>query len=413
MMLVEQKKKARYPATKGIEAKIIEPILGLGIMLQAFGAVYKPESLGFFAASPGVPLLFVAALLSLPNALSDGVSGRAWALLFWGIIASFTSLASFGWQEIYGEKFLPLFILTISWMAPFLCIAYINLKFVKFSLIIAILICLIGYIISDIFPEIMPDIIRQFIFGEDYQFYSDPRPRSFMPETSQFGNIVARYAMALFLIYEINKKYDQKRFIIFLIFISICLFFIQSKGAGLSIALVMILTVINKRGFLWAVVALPIVWLLGQSQIAALGFDLENYTSTSTRVGLWLAGSAALTLNPFGWGYYGFYGTVSSFGDWAIGVLSQFPINFWELESIVYDMKSVSYKSSLLDFGAIFGLPFWFFVIYLLRRMDFSDARVRSSVAFFFLSALSTSGHDSISFFLGLALLFRFFPKVN
>jgi hypothetical protein len=82
-----------------------------------------------------------------------------------------------------------------------------------------------------------------------------------------------------------------------------------------------------------------------------------------------------------------------------------------ELQTIVGELTSVSFKSTLVDFGVVYGLPFWFFLAYVLRRIDLSDLRVRCALVYFALSGASTAGHESIAFFLGLAVLLRFYPR--
>ena len=46
-----------------------------------------------------------------------------------------------------------------------------------------------------------------------------------------------------------------------------------------------------------------------------------------------------------------------------------------------------------------------------MREINFSDVRVKAGFIYFMVSALSVEGHNSIMFFLGLAILFKYYKK--
>lgn len=186
-----------------------------------------------------------------------------------------------------------------------------------------------------------------------------------------------------------------------------------SKGAAVAIALTLLLMVLNRRAFGFALILVPFAWWLASSQFDAIAIDVDRFTSTATRIGLWLAGTGATLTNPLGWGYYGFYGTVPIFGNWAMDMMFGLPFRLTELEIIVGDLSSVSYKTTLLDFSVVFGWPFIGLLIWYLKQVDLSDLRVRCAVTFLIILSISTAGHESISFFLGIAVLLKFFPKVQ
>lgn len=388
-------------------------VVAVGIMLQAFGAVYKPEFLGFLAASPGVLSLLLAAVLSFRYALASWVAGSAWLLLAWGLVTCSISMAYFGWHELYAEKMFNLMILSMVWIAPLLCIHALSINTLKWGLGIGLVICFLGYLLSDLFPGALPAFVREWAFGGGYDIYYDARPRAFMTEPSHFGTILGRYGILLYLIFEIGRPLDRVRLLIALVILAALLLLSGSKGAAVAMALSLVMLVTNRRAFGLAVVLIPAAWWLLSLQFDAFATDLERFTSTGTRVGLWLAGLGAILSNPLGWGYYGFYGTASLFGHWAMDLLYGYQLRLSELEMIVGELTSVSYKSTLLDFTVVFGWPFLFFLYRIMREIDFSDLRVRCSATFLIILGLSTSGHESISFFIGLAFLLRFYPRVK
>lgn len=394
-------------------SRAITLLVGLGIALQAFGAIYRPEALGFLAASPGVLLLLLATILSLPHALGHVVTLRSWLLIGWGVVASLVSAMVFGWHPLYASKLVPLLILSVVWMAPLLCLRALDAGMLRIAVGAGLGITLIGYLISDLIPGILSGALRGLIFGGGYEVYFDSRPRAFMTETSHFAAIFGRYGLILVLLLEVGRRYSGPRLMASVGLVTAGLLITESKGAALSMAATLILMSASRRGLPYFLLLVPGAWFLVDSQFEAISFDIGNFTSTSTRVGLWLAGVAAMLANPAGWGYYGFYGAVERFGTWSMDQLSELPLLFTELQNIVGELTSVSFKSTLLDFGVVFGLPFWFFLANVLRRIDLTDPRVRCALAYFALSGATTAGHESIAFFLGLAVLVRFYPRCS
>jgi hypothetical protein len=184
-----------------------------------------------------------------------------------------------------------------------------------------------------------------------------------------------------------------------------------SKGAAVSIAAALLSIIVTRRQLPFFLLLAPMLWSLAVLQFEALTFDLENFTSTSTRLVLSVAALASVAANPLGYGYYGMYGAVQAFGllasDW---LTDHVPLLLTELTEIVEDLANVSTKSTLLDFTVVFGAPFLLLLLSWMRRIDLPDPRARAALVYLILSSLSTSGHESISFFLGLVVLMRLFP---
>ena len=158
-------------------------------------------------------------------------------------------------------------------------------------------------------------------------------------------------------------------------------------------------------------IAEQIAFLLSD-QAATITSDVENFTSTASRLTLMLASVQAFIANPFGYGYYGFYGAIQKFGTLAIAQVTEHTLLIvTELIDIVEELNNVSTKTTLFDFILVFGAPFIYFLVRLLRRMRLSDTRVRAALVYLFLSAMGTTGHQAILFFLGLALLVKLYPS--
>lgn len=392
-------------------SETVSLLVGCGLGLLAFGSVYKPTALGFLAASPGVLILLAATLMSIWRLPQRSIARDAWLLLGFGLVISPFSILIFGWDSLFASKVIPLFILSIVWLSPILCIDHLRTAHLRFGIALGLSICALGYLTADLLPSLLPASAKDLVFGGGYEIYYDSRPRAFMTETSHFATLVGRYAMVWFLLSEAGRRYSAFRHLAFMIMLASILVTIGSKGAAISVAVALLTVGFGSKR--WSYLALLVVpgWFVAEAQVAAIAFDIENFTSTSTRLGLWIAGIAAMAVNPLGYGYYGFYGVMRYFGAWSMEFLSDMPLLFTELRTIVEELTSVSFKTSIFDFGIVFGLPFWILLFRLARRVDLSDPRARVGLAYFFVSGLSTSGHESISFFLGLAALLLYFPR--
>ena len=398
-----------------ISSRFLSAIFSAGVALMAFGAVYWPTGLGYLAASPGVLLITVSvALLPLtPKPLRSRTSLNAWRLLGYGVLISALSVLIFGWSPLYASKSLSLLLLSAVWIAPLLCIDHLQKRHLRRALIAAVGICFVGYLLGDIVPGSMPAAISSMAFGGGYDDYLHTRARGFMQENSHFAALLGRYLLILFLLNEASRTYSARRLTLFMVALATLLAFLGSKGSAVSIAAAVLSVSLTRRQLPYLVILAPLLWWVGETQFEALSYDIENFTSTSTRLTLALGAIAAMLSNPLGYGYYGFYGAIQKFGGWSMGWLGErLPLVTTELTEIVEDLINVSAKSTLLDFGIVWGLPFVLILIGLFRRINHSDPRARVGLVYLTLSALATSGHDSISFFLGLAVLVRLFPKL-
>lgn len=394
--------------------KIISIIFCTGIALLPFGAVYWSEALGTLSASPGLFCIFIALLIAPFSRIKHipiFLTLKLLRLVKISILGSVISLLIFDWSQYFAYKFVTLFILTTVWMSPLFLSDFIKLEHLKKSVIIALVICIFAYFFSD-FLNVIPDPISKIIFSEKYLEFHDDRPRGFMEETSQFSATVARYMIILYLLYESPRIFNPKRLITFFIILSLPMVLFSSKGAVLTAAIALLSCCLSLRQMPYLIFLGPLAYWLIEGQADALIADFNYYTSAGTRISMALSALSASILNPIGYGYYGFYPAMNLFGAWILEIVTNIlSVRLDEARDIIENYNNVSFKSTVLDFMVVFG---WFFIKMLrdiIIRIDFKDPRVRACAIFFSISSLTTSGHLSITFFLGATVLLKCFPK--
>jgi len=398
-------------------SRLLSIAFSTSIALTAFGAVYRPETLGYLAASPGTLLIACCLPMLLLVRLVEGrahstVSLNAWWLLGYGLVASVLSMLFFGMAPLFAVKSATLLVLSALWLSPLLFFDHLRVRDLRMGLTIALAICAIAYLCSDVFPGSLPQAIREVIFAPGYLVASDARARGFMQETSHFSTLVGRYAMMLFLLIEAPRAYSAKRQAVFMLLLVVLLAIFGSKGASISILIAFLSISLTRRQIPYLIVFAPVVAWIGLHQAQAVAYDFQNFTSGSTRLTLWLTGLSGLVADPIGYGYYGFYGAVQHFGgaamDW-LGAL--YPLNFSEMVDILEGLNNVSTKSTLLDFLLVYGVFFLWMMYLLCRRINLADPRAKAAIVYLALTSLASSGHESISFFLGFAVLLIAFPR--
>lgn len=395
---------------KGPAFPTISALFGLGIGLQAFGSVYRPEFLGTLASSPGSLVLLVAVVLSLLFSKMSKYVKYTIFLFFWGLLVSFGSLVYFGWDDLYFRKFFSISVLMILWLSPVLCLENVEKRYLEVGLILGISILFLGYILSDVL-RIVPSSIYGLLFGNNTDIYFDSRPRSFMSETSHFSGLLGRYAICLFLLVEVGRRFSPARLFFALASIGAILFYIQGKGAAIALIFAMVASALNKRSIPYLVLIIPLGIVIGNAQLQALGIDIEKFSSTSTRTVLIAGGLLSVTSNPFGYGFYGFYEAIRQFGGVAADAASSFGVNLSEVDDIIYTFENVSSKSTLVDFVIIFGFSFLVYLFAIIRGIDLKDPRALSALVFVAILGLSTSGNETIPFFLAITILLRYYPS--
>ncbi len=391
---------------------LISKLFFIGLCLLPFGCIYRPEILGYLAASPAVPIFSVLGMIGIFGFKKSFPLERATQCLYvYGILNSVISFLIFGWSNLSAVKSVSYIFLCAAWFAPLLSIERANLVDLKRGLVVGLLILAAGFLLSDLNQELLPTSLKEVLFSGGYITSLDDRPRGFHAESSHFSANLGRYLFCFFLITEVEKKYSGARLLFFLLFCSIIIFVSGSKGASISIILVIAFSLLSRKFIKYFILLIPMVYFLAINQVESIIFDIENFTSVSTRLAMFITALFALIGNPFGYGYYGFYDVMSHFGAIALEHLSRFDLNMLEFQIIVEELRTVSFKSSLLDFFVIYGVGFFIFIYYIANNIKFSDPRVRAGFIYFIISACSVEGHNSIMFFLGLAILFKYYKK--
>jgi len=396
-----------------VTARFLSALYATGLALTAFSAIYWPAALGPLAASPGI-LLIAACLLMRPFVKtarqSAGHGLQLLAILGWSIAGSALSLAIFGWSALYASKFVTLGLLTVVWLSPLLMHDVLLLRHLQRAALTSIAFCLAGYLLSDLFPQALPQVLRGLLFSGEYAFYQDGRPRGFTEEPGHFSTLLGRMLFIAYLVWEAKRTYSPLRLVAMLCATAVTLVILGSKGAVVGIVFAIAIISIRRRQLPYLVLLAPLVFWAAMAQFGSIVIDIEQFTSTSTRLTLAFAGAAATMLNPLGWGSYGFYPALQKFGGFAIEALSDYPIIFFEVQEIVENLVNVSTKSTLLDFSMILGWPFLLLLYRVLRRIDLGDPRAQAGLAYLLLTSLSTSANQSIAFFVGLVVVMKAFP---
>jgi hypothetical protein len=389
-------------------SNLISILFCIGIASSALGALYQPTSLGYLAASPGV-LLIAFTLLFLPLCRLSLIGRSTLLLLGWGLVVSFVSLVIYGYSPTYVSKMGALFVLSSIWLAPLIWGERINLHHLRLGLLGALIICFIGLLAIDFFPL---NQFRDIFFGENFRIVEHRRVRGFMQETSHFAHIIGHAFFLLYLISRSGRPVLYHDLLVCLMLLAVLLGLIASRGSAMSVLMALLIATLNRRSAFYLLMITPFIYWAGGEVAKSIIYDIDNFTSTATRSTLLLTSLDAFFHNPLGYGYYGFYGALQQFGRIAIEFVSgQTSFVTTELLDIVEELNNVSTKTTVFDFGLVFGLPFFALIWQIVTRINLADVRARAALVYFFLSALTTNGHQSIFFFLGLTVLMRLYPS--
>ncbi|MBZ8140429.1 hypothetical protein CLD22_11025 [Rubrivivax gelatinosus] len=392
---------------------VISLLFSAGIALLPFGAMYWPEALGTLAASPGL-LLILAAVLLAPFVRQRErpifQQLKLKRLLWMPVLGSVVSLGVFGWNPLFAGKFFSVGLLSLIWLSPLLLVDYLRIRHLRMAALVGVSICATSYLLSDLLHAI-PGVLRNLVFSAAYVDLQEVRPRGFTEEPSQFSATFSRLIIIYYLIWESTRRYSSERLIVFLCGLSVLLVALGSKGAVTGIALALLSFTVGRRQLPYLVLALPIAWWLVNTQLAAISVDVEQFSSTSTRMTLLLTSLVSTAANPLGWGYYGFYGAMQSFGGWSLDWIGdRFPVLLFEVRDIIEELNNVSTKSTTLDFMMMLGWLFIWLMVRIVQLTRFDDPRVRASWVYILMSSLTTGGHLSITVFLAFAVMLRLYP---
>lgn len=393
----------------------ISLLFSIGIALLPIQAMYWSEALGALSASPGLLFILMAVLLSpLAPTRHRPIFHKLKLklLLLMPVGASVISVAVFGFSSLLAFKFLSVGVLSLLWLSPLVLADHLIIRHVRLAALIGINICLLGYVFSDIL-DALPSYAQDLLFGVEFRETNDGRPRGFSEEASQFSSTFSRLLILYFLIWESTRRCNSGRLIFFLCCLAVLLVILGSKGAVIGIVFSLLSCTMGRRQLPYLLLALPMVWWLANTQLEAIYIDIEQYSSASTRIILMFTGIVATLVNPFGWGFYGFYGAIQTFGAWTLECIGErFPVlRLLEARDIIDQLNNVSTKTTPLDFTMTFGWMFIWLVVHIIQSTCFDDPRVRTCSIYVMVTSFSTSGHLSIMAFLIFAVILRLYPR--
>lgn len=391
---------------------LLSILYATGVALTAFSAIYWPTFMGPLGASPGILLISACVVLRPLVGFRRSKTAkrlRVASVLSFGIVGSLVSLALFGWSPLYAAKFVTLALLTLVWISPLLMQDVLQMRHLRTAAIVGVVICLGGYLLSDLLG-VLPQAIKDVLFRGAFAIYGDSRARGFTEEPGHFSTLLGRLLFIAYLIWESGRAYSATRLVTMLCATAAILMALGSKGAVVGIAAAIVAVSVRRKQWPYFALLLPVLAWAASAQVSSISVDIGQFTSTATRLTLAIAGIVGTLLNPFGYGFYGFYGAIHLFGSQAIDWLSVYPLNFFEVREIVDDLVNVSTKSTLLDFALVLGWPFLLMLRRMVTLIDVRDARAQAGLIYFFLTALSTSANQSITFFLGLLVLVNTYP---
>jgi len=380
----------------------------LAVILFPVGALYQPAVLGAWASTPAAILFFVLAIFRIFRLRFRAEAKNVLGFLIWIIVVSLISVALYDFKSFYFAKGIATLVLIISWISPILIIPMISERVLSLSVSYAIIVTLFGYIILDL--NLLPnDLIRNLLVSSEFHNIYDNRPKGLNSEPSHFSAVIGRLLFAWFLIKESGKKYSSNRLLLFLIIFGSIMLFTGSKGAFASVVIISLSTFFSIRSILIFILIAPVIFFISPNLISLFTVDIQNFMSISTRAGLGLASLMSLLDNPLGYGVYGFYPVMGDYGSKAIMALPAILTNLSEIENIVYELESVSFKSSILDFLVIGGLAFVRLIYVILRNVNKRDPRVLAGIFYLIASGFYVEGAQTIGFFLLLGVIINCF----
>lgn len=384
----------------------------LAIILFPVGALFQPAFLGVWAASPASLILFALAMFRLFRFRFKDDAKEILLFIIWIAFMSLVSMSLYGISKFYFFKGIASLMLVITWMAPLLIIPLVSHRVLFLSVRTALIVSFLGFIILD--NNIGPHgLIRNLLVSPEFHDINDSRPKGLSSESSHFSATLGRLLFAWFLIKEAGKQYSSSRLLLFLFVFGFIMLITGSKGAVISLAAMAMATFFSLRSMAIFFLTIPIGFMMFPDLTSLLEVDLQNFSSVTTRSGLALAAIMAFLANPFGYGVYGFYPVVADYGIKAIETLPAIMINLSEIETIVYQLESVSFKSTIFDFIVIGGLAFIRIIYVYFSRIDKSDPRALIAIFYLIASGFYVEGLQSIGFFLLLGVIFNYYKKTT
>ena len=350
-----------------ISKKIYEFIGGIFIILLPFQDVFLQNTpLGYLGANLSFLMIPFMLLIFFFNIIKAKKIRRndfilLLALLLLLLFSSFNYFVNVSFKNdqtrvIEGVK---LIIICFFSIFPIVYFSQNKMDNLKPFLTIALLIVILGVLVSDYLSLEFIGILHQ-------QEYWNSRPRGFSTESSLLGATVG----IIIALYFSTVTWRSNH--IFTIIIFVAIFFTGSKGAIFSMFLSYGLLELRRMKLnintLIVIIlgTLSFIFIVAQA-INTLMIDIEKYTSFATRTSLIIASINSAINNPFGLGFWGYYGQGKVY---ILQALELTKSNTREIETIVRTGVNYSFKTGLGDALVIGGIPIVVFCLCKLKKMS-------------------------------------------
>lgn len=392
---------------------LVTSLIAMGIIFTPLGALYWSTSLGYYSSTPANLFCSLASLvgvlkifLNLQPSLGQVIKVNVLKIWFFGFITSLISLIFLGYNELYIYKTLSLSLLYLTWFSPLICYSEINVSKLKIPLLISILIMIVGILCVDL-KFFNSSIVELFISPDFYNIDTDSIA-GFMEEPSHFASTFGLLICSFYLVSKHNRIVTNRSFIFFIIFLSIVLIFLDSKGAVFSIVFSLVFSQKLKiKNLIYFLIVIPIVYIGIAAKLPLIVSDIETFSSVATRTTFFVLGVFAGITNPLGWGYYGYYGVFQNLGPTVLSLAISESLILNEVYETITNLTNVSTKSSFLDLFILYGWGFIYIIYKGLDLLNTKDLITRFGLLFIFFTSLYTAGNQLYLDLLLLSLLFK------
>jgi hypothetical protein len=265
---------------------------------------------------------------------------------------------------------------------------------------------ILGIVFVDL--ELFNSSIIELFISPDFYKIDSYSLAGFMDEPSHFASTFGLLIFSFYLVSKHNRVVTNQSFIFFIIFLSIVLIFLDSKGAVFSIVFSLIFSrKLKIKNLTYFLIVIPIVYFAIATKLPIIVSDIETFSSVATRTTFFVLGVFAGITNPFGWGYYGYYGVFQNFGPTVLSLAISESLILNEVYETITNLTNVSTKSSFFDLFILYGWGFIYIIYKGLDLFNTKDSITRFGLYFIFFTSLYTSGNLLYLDLLLLSLLLK------
>lgn len=295
----------------------------------------------------------------------------------------------------YGEnmvwKSIKLLILTVLFASPISFINYEKFHNIKYAVGIAFTLSCAGLLLPFLGLE---------WFDSNSMLHATPngnmRPRGFALESSTLS--IQIVTLGLLAMHFFHNRLTKA---LLLIIIVVILMTIESKGGVAVFGLTVFLSILllpktaSWKRMLGIIVGVIIMANAFYFILDSVTKDLEEFSSTATRLTMAITTVLIAAHNPFGVGFSGYLPAISTYLPDAINLIN-LPLNYGEVSSYIAQnsAKNISAKTFLFNYFLFFGWPFVIgfilFFIELVRRVRKVGSKHLLAAILFSVLAIST-----------------------